>query len=73
MTVRELINILETFDDDMAVRIGMRQTFGSDFAMHIRSGIAEYHIESFRGMDYRAVVLTEGSQCGTINYSREDY
>lgn len=73
MTVRELINILENFDDDMAVRIGMRQTFGSDFAMHIDSDIAEYNIESFRGMDYRAVVLTEGSQCGTVNYGRENY
>ena len=73
MTVRELINILETYDDNMAVRIGMRQTYGSDFAMHIVGHIAEYNIESFRGMDYRAVVLTEGSQCGTVDYSREDY
>lgn len=73
MTVRELINILETYDDDMAVRIGMRQTYGSDFAMHIGSDVAEYNIESFRGMDYRAVVLTEGCQCGTVDYDRETY
>ena len=73
MTVRELINILESYDDDMPVRIGMRQTFGSDFAMHIKSDIAEYHIQSFKGMDYRAVVLTEGLQCGTVDYRRENY
>lgn len=73
MTVRELINILETYDDDMQVRIGMRQTFGSDFAMNIGSDIAEYNIESFRGTDYKAVVLTEGSQCGTVDYDGEDY
>lgn len=72
MTVRELINILETYDDDMQIRIGMQQTFGSDFAMGINN-IAEYNIESFRGMDYKAVVLTEGSQCGTVDYDRETY
>jgi hypothetical protein len=73
MTVRELINILKHFNDDMQVRIGIRQTFGSDFAMNIGSDITEYNIESFRGTDYKAVVLTEGSQCGTVNYSRENY
>lgn len=72
MTVRELIDILKTYDDDMVVRIGMRQTYGSDFAMHI-GDISEYNVESFRGMDCRAVVLTEGCQCGTVDYSRENY
>ena len=72
MTVRDLIDILKTYDEDMQVRIGMRQTYGSDFAMDIGYDIAEYTIESFRGTDYKAVVLTEGSQCGVVDYDGEE-
>ena len=68
MTVRELIEKLEKFDGDMQVRIGMEQKYGSDFAMHIVDDIDEFNIESFYGNDYHAVVLTEGSQCGTVDY-----
>lgn len=71
MTVRELIEKLEGFDDDMQVRIGMEQRYGSNFAMHIVTDIDEFNIESFRGKDYRAVVLTEGGQCGTVDYNDE--
>lgn len=70
MTVRELIDVLENFDDDMEVRIGMRQTYGSDFAMSIRD-IGEYEINSFYSNDYRAVVITEGNQCGVVDYDEE--
>ncbi len=39
MTVRELIDQLEAFDDDMDVVIGMQQTYGSNFAMEIENCI----------------------------------
>ena len=72
MKVRDLINKLEQFDSDTEVRIGMQQRYGSDFAMHIVSDIDEFKISSFYGKDYRAVVLTEGSQCGTVGYDDEE-
>lgn len=68
MTVRELIEKLERFDGGMQVRIGMEQKYSSDFAMHIVDDVDEFNINSFYGNDYRAVVLTEGSQCGTVDY-----
>ena len=67
MTVRELIDILENFDDDMEVRIGMQQTYGTDFAMDIID-VEEYTVNAFYGEDYKAVVITEGSQCGAVDY-----
>lgn len=36
MTVRELKDQLETFNDDMEVVIGMQQTYGINFAMEIK-------------------------------------
>lgn len=71
MTVRDLIDELENFDEDMEVRIGMIQTYGSNFAMNVRYGIAEHTIEAFYGNDYKAVVITEGSQCGVVDYNGE--
>lgn len=70
MTVRELIDMLENFDDDMEVRIGMQQTYGTDFAMSIRD-VEEYNIVAFYGNDYKAVVITEGGQCGAVDYDGE--
>ena len=72
MTVRDLIEKLEMFNGDMQVRIGMEQKYGSNFAMHIVTDIEEFNIESFHGKDYRAVVLTEGGQCGTVDYYGEE-
>ena len=73
MTVRDLIDILENFDDDMEVRIGMKQRYGTDFAREIDDNyIEEYTINSFYGNDYRAVVITESSQCGSVDYDNED-
>lgn len=70
MTVRQLIEELENFDDDMEVRIGMQQNYGTDFAMSIRD-VEEYDINSFYGADYKAVVITEGGQCGAVDYDGE--
>lgn len=72
MIVRELIDALEEFDDDMEVRIGMIQHYGSNFAMDIIDEIAVHNINSFYGEDINAVVLTEGSQVGTVDYDDDD-
>ena len=72
MKVRDLINRLEAFDGDMEVRIGMIQNYGSDFAMGIDYDIAEHKIHTFYGKDYKAVVITEGNQIGTVDYNDED-
>ena len=68
MTVRELIEELENFDGDMKVRIGMKQRYGNDFAYDIEFDIEEHRIHTFFGNDYNAVVITEGTQCGTVDY-----
>jgi hypothetical protein len=77
MTVRDLIEILETYDDELEVRIGMIQEYGSNFAMDICYDIEEHTINSWYGGDYRALVLTEGTQVGIVNYEddedEEDY
>ena len=67
MTVRELIDMMENFDDDMEVIIGMQQTYGTDFAMEIRD-VEEYNVMAFYDEDYKAVVITEGGQCGAVDY-----
>lgn len=72
MTVRDLIEMLEEFDEDMEVRIGMIQNYGSNFAMNIVEDIAEHTINSFDGDNFKAVVITEGHQIGTVDYNDED-
>jgi hypothetical protein len=72
MTVRDLIEELENFDGDMEVRIGMIQNYGSNFAMNIIDDIAEHKIRSFYGDDFKAVVLTEGNQIGTVDYDDDE-
>lgn len=72
MKVRDLIDALEQFDEDMEVRIGMIQRYGSNFAMDIVDEIAIHNINSFYGEDINAVVLTEGRQVGTVDYDDDD-
>ena len=72
MTVRDLIEMLEEFDEDMEVRIGMIQNYGSNFAMNIIDDIAEHRIRSFYGEDFKAVILTEGEQIGAVDYDDEE-
>ena len=71
MTVRDLIEMLEEFDEDMEVRIGMIQNYGSNFAMNMME-VAEHRIRGFYGDDFKAVVLTEGNQIGTVDYDDEE-
>ena len=72
MTVRDLIEMLEEFDGDMEVRIGMIQNYGSNFAMDICDDVEVHKISEFYGEGYKAVVLTEGAQVGTVKYDDED-
>ncbi len=74
MTVRELINWLEEFNDDAEVVIGMQQRYGSDFAVEIDDVSGEKvnlwdGDEDNNGTSY--VVLTEGRQIGSVSYRKE--
>lgn len=72
MTVRDLIDMLEEFDEDMEVCIGMIQRYGSNFAMDICDDVEMHKINSFYGGGYKAVVLTEGRQMGTVKYDDDE-
>ena len=71
MKVKELIDILGEFEGNMEVRIGMKQTYGTDLAMEIGS-IEKHTIIAFYGEDYMAVVITEDRQCGSVDYDSEE-
>ena len=72
MTVAELKNWLDDFDDDAEVCIGMYQRCGSNFAMNINE-VAEYEINPFYDDSCKMVVIVEGSQMGTVDFDSEDY
>ena len=68
MTVRELINWLEDFDEDAEVVIGMQQTYGTNFAMEIEN-VSEENVNLFyEDSEDKFVVITEGSQIGSVDY-----
>ena len=69
MTVRDLIDELENFDEDTEVCLGMFQNYGSDFTMRIAE-IEEYEVNNWDGEDESMVVLIEGRQFGTIKNRR---
>ena len=69
MTVRDLINMLKAYDDDTEVVIGIRQTRGSDFAYDIDFDVEEHDVHAFYDADYKAIVITEGEQCGVVDYN----
>ena len=71
MTVGELKELLEDFDDEMEVRIGMVQRYGTDFANEI-DDVEEHRIRAFYGSDYKAVVLREGSQVGAVDLDDDE-
>lgn len=68
MTVRELLEMLEEFDEEMEIVIGMQQKYGSDFAMEIFNDVEEHKVRAFYGKDFKAVVITEGEQLGVVDY-----
>lgn len=67
MTVDELIGMLEQFDRDAEVVIGMRQRYGSDFAKEIVD-VTEEEITPWYDDNMNVVVITEGGQLGVVNY-----
>ena len=71
MTVGELKEILESYDDDLPVYIGMEQTYGSNWAYDIRD-IWAHTVSPFDDDKETAVVITEGSQVGTVKYEYEE-
>ena len=70
MTVRELINTLEDFNPNMEVKIGMIQNYGSNFAMNI-TDVEVHRVNKWYAEDCNAVVITQGSQIGTVDYDYE--
>lgn len=58
MTVGELKEALEMFDDDMEVKIGMVQNYGSNFAMNIAE-VDVYNVNEWYYGNYKAVVITK--------------
>lgn len=73
MTVKELINWLEDFDYDAEVVIGMKQRYGSNFAMEI-GNVSEKKVDSWdtNEEDVPCVVITEGRQIGSVGYENEE-
>lgn len=72
MTVGELINWLNDFDEDAEVVIGMRQRYGTDFALEIED-ISMENVDVW-GEDEEStkVVITEGIQIGGVCYDGEE-
>lgn len=74
-TVGDLISMLQDFDENMPVKIGMRQRYGTDFANDI-DGVEEHKIRAFYGDNYKAIVIEQGGQTGAVkwdDYDEEEY
>lgn len=69
MTVGELKAALEAYDDDLPVCIGIHQLRGSNFASEIED-VQELTVNDFEYGEEKQVVITEGSQTGIVNYSK---
>lgn len=70
--IDELEFLREEYGEDIDVKIGMIQKYGTNFAMEI-SEIDVHQIKSFYGKDYKAIVLTEGGQIGAVDYDDEEW
>lgn len=69
-TVGDLIAMLQDFDEDMPVRIGMVQRYGTNFVYDVDE-VEENGVEAFYGDDYKAVMIMMGSQLGAINFNND--
>lgn len=67
MTVSELREELERFDDDMEICIGMEQNYGSNFAYTI-SETEIYDVKDWDNDREEKVVISMGRQFGTVKY-----
>lgn len=75
MTVRELMEILENYDEDAPVLIGMYQTYGSNFVMNICEVDEEDGVRMWDDDDVNpgdCVILIEGGQIGTLKVGDDD-
>ena len=68
MTVGELKQILEDYDEDLQVCIGMIQNYGSNFAMEIDT-VDYQNVDDWEYGEEDKLVLTEGSQIGIVLYN----
>lgn len=72
MTVGELKAVLEDYDEDLPVCIGMIQTYGSNFATEL-DDIDELTVDDWEYGEEKKVVLTQGSKLELLNMeSREN-
>lgn len=69
MTVGELKSILEDYDEDLPICIGLIQTYGSDFATEL-DDVDELMVDDEEYGEEKKVVLTQGSQIGIVNYRK---
>ena len=67
MTVGELKAVLEDYDEDLPVCIGMIQSYGSNFATEL-DDIDEFTVDDLEYGEEKKVVLTQGSQIGIVEY-----
>lgn len=68
MTVAELKEMLEDFDDEMEVCIGMQQNYGSDWAYTI-CDVNAFDVKDLDTSEKEEhVVLSMGRQFGTVKY-----
>lgn len=67
MTVGELKSLLEDYDEDLPVCIGMIEIHGSNFATEL-DDIDELTVDDLEYGEEKKVVLTQGSQIGIVEY-----
>ena len=67
MTVGELKAVLEDYDEDLPICIGMIQTYGSNFATEL-DDIDELTVDYWEYGEEMNIVLTQGSQIGIVEY-----
>ena len=63
MTVRELKRMLNDYDEDMEIVFQLSGDAYGERIGYIEEGKG---IASFRGNDYRALILTSDGQCGSV-------
>ena len=67
MIVGELKAVLEDYDEDLPVCIGMIQSYGSNFATEL-DDVDELTVDDWEYGEEKKIVLTHGSQIGIVEY-----
>ena len=71
MTVGELKDILNQYDEDLPVCVGEIQTYGSNFATEL-DDIDVLKVDDWEYGEEHKVVLTQGSQIGIVKYKKDN-